>query len=54
MDAIVSKGQFDLEAIKADVWARLPMKQVVNDAMTANQTAWDYEVKQDTKKYLRS
>lgn len=53
-DAIITKGQFDLEAIQADVWARLPMKQVVNDAMTANQTAWDYEVRQDTQKYLRS
>lgn len=46
---------FDLAAIEADVWARLPQKQVVNAAMAANRTAWDYQVQQDSAgRYVRS
>lgn len=45
----------DLDAIEADVWARLPQKAVVNAAMAANGTAWDYRVEDDvTRKYVRS
>ena len=54
LDAIVTGGRFDLDAIEADIWARLPMKQVVNAAMAANGTAWDYEVRQDAAtQYVR-
>ena len=55
LDRLVTGGRFDLDAIEADVWARLPMKQVVNAAMAANGTAWDYEVRQDAaRRYVRS
>ena len=44
LDGIVTGGYFDLEKIARDVWDRLPMKQVVNDAMKTNDTHWDYQV----------
>ena len=34
---------FDLEKIKSEVWDRLALKKVVNDAMAQNGTAWDYK-----------
>lgn len=43
---VITGGQFDLEKIAHDVLDRLPMKQVVNEAMKINQTHWDYEVDQ--------
>ena len=44
---LITGGYFDLEKIARDVWDRLPMKQVVNDAMKANETSWDYLVNQN-------
>lgn len=48
--------------IKKSVTTKAPAEQVVQDirratrnaAMQANRTAWDYEVKQDTLKYVRA
>jgi choline-sulfatase len=37
-------NQFDLVGIAREVWARLPQKQVVNAAMAATGTGWDYKV----------
>jgi choline-sulfatase len=55
LDAIITRGQFDLDAIEKDVWARLAQKQVVNAAMAANGTAWDYRVDTDpSKQYVRT
>ena len=45
LNGIITKGQFDLEFIAKDVWDRLAQKQVVNAAMEANGTTWDYEVR---------
>ncbi|MEZ5759638.1 MAG: sulfatase-like hydrolase/transferase [Paracoccaceae bacterium] len=54
LNAVITGGRFDLEAIEAEVWARLPQKAVVNAAMAANATAWDYRVEDDgTRKYVR-
>lgn len=39
---VVTGGTFDLEFIEKDIWARLPLKQVVNEAMEKNRTHWDY------------
>ncbi|MFV1599899.1 MULTISPECIES: sulfatase-like hydrolase/transferase [unclassified Phaeobacter] len=51
----ITGGYFDLEKIKSDVWDRLAMKQVVNDAMKANGTAWDYSAAQDAaSQYVRT
>jgi choline-sulfatase len=43
MDALVTGGRFDLDFIARDVWVRLAQKQVVNAAMAANGTEWDYQ-----------
>lgn len=52
--AVIVDG-FDLEFIERDVVARLAQKQVVNAAMAANGTSWDYRVKTDpAKQYIRS
>ncbi len=46
---------FDLDAIKSDVWARLEQKRVVNAAMATNGTTWDYRVDSDPSKlYVRT
>lgn len=46
--------RFDLDAIEREVWDRLAQKQVVNAAMAANGTAWDYRVDTDpAKQYVR-
>ncbi|WP_420859091.1 sulfatase-like hydrolase/transferase [Marivivens marinus] len=51
--SVITDG-FDLEAIGRDVWDRLAQKQVVNAAMAANGTAWDYVVDQDAaRQYVR-
>jgi choline-sulfatase len=44
LNAVITNGRFDLDFIENDVWARLPQKQIVNAAMAANRTAWDYRV----------
>jgi choline-sulfatase len=44
LDQIITGGYFDLKKIAKDVWDRLPMKQVVNNAMETNDTRWDYQV----------
>ena len=55
LDRVITGGYFDLEKITQDVWERLPMKQVVNDAMKANNTHWDYQVEQNaSKQFIRS
>lgn len=43
----VIKDGFDLAAIEREIWARLDQKRVVNAAMAANGTAWDYQVQQN-------
>ncbi len=54
LHAIIA-GRFDLEQIHREVWDRLPLKQVVNDAMKANGTAWDYEPDSNAKtQYVRA
>ena len=54
LNAIVTKGRFDLDFIEKDVWARLAQKQVVNQAMAINGTAWDYEVNANAaQQYVR-
>ncbi|MBI1383478.1 MAG: sulfatase-like hydrolase/transferase [Rhizobiales bacterium] len=54
LDALITKGQFDLDAIERDIWSRLAQKQVVNAAMATNGTAWDYKVESDTAgRYVR-
>ena len=48
-------GQFDLDFIERDVWARLPMKNVVNEAMARNGTSWDYRPDSDpSRQYVRA
>lgn len=44
LNAVITGGYFDLEKIGSEVWERLPLKKVVNEAMKANGTAWDYAV----------
>jgi choline-sulfatase len=39
---LLTGGRFDLDRIGRDVWDGLPQKAVVNAAMDANGTAWDY------------
>ena len=52
---ILTNGQFDLNKIATEVWDRLPLKQVVNAAMKANDTHWDYQVDQNASGlYVRS
>jgi choline-sulfatase len=54
LNQVITGGYFDLEGIAADVWDRLPMKQVVNDAMARNDTHWDYLPKSDAaNSYIR-
>ncbi|MCY1126814.1 choline-sulfatase [Frigidibacter sp. RF13] len=54
LNRLITGGRFDLEAIERDVWARLPQKAVVNQAMAANETGWDYVVAQDAaRQYVR-
>jgi choline-sulfatase len=52
--AVVTDG-FDLDFIESDIWARLPQKQVVNQAMARTRTSWDYRVDNDpSKQYVRT
>ena len=54
LNQVITGGSFDLEKIKSDVWERLALKQVVNDAMKANGTEWDYTVDQNAAaQYIR-
>jgi choline-sulfatase len=47
-------GRFDLDFIARDVWDRLAQKQVVNAAMKANSTSWDFRIDQDAAtQYIR-
>lgn len=55
LDQVITGGYFDLEKIAQDVWDRLPLKQVVNDAMKTNDTNWDYQVDQNASmQFIRS
>ena len=55
LNQVITGGAFDLAKIEAEVWQRLPLKQVVNDAMKTNGTAWDYSVDQNAaSQYVRS
>jgi choline-sulfatase len=45
LNAVITGGRFDLDRIEREVHDRLAMKHVVNAAMAANGTAWDYEVR---------
>lgn len=55
LDQVITGGYFDLEKISQDVWERLPMKKVVNDAMKASSTHWDYQVDQNAStQFIRS
>jgi choline-sulfatase len=47
LHALLTQGQFDLDKIHQDVWARLAQKEVVNEAMRRNETHWDYQVDQN-------
>lgn len=52
---VVTGGRFDLARIEAEAWARLPQKQVVNQAMARNRTSWDYRVDVDpATQYVRA
>ncbi|MDU8941876.1 sulfatase-like hydrolase/transferase [Ovoidimarina sediminis] len=54
LNQVITGGAFDLDRIASEVWDRLPMKAVVNAAMKANGTAWDYIPDPDaTAGYLR-
>lgn len=54
LNSVITGGYFDLEKIRSEVWERLPLKKVVNDAMKANATNWDYVVDQNAAtKYVR-
>ena len=54
LNQIITGGQFDLDFIESDVWARLAQKQIVNKAMAENQTAWDYKVEATpSQQYVR-
>lgn len=54
LNQIITGGRFDLDAIEAEVWARLSMKEAVNNAMAANGTQWDYVVQGNTPgRYVR-
>jgi choline-sulfatase len=53
LNEVITGGRFDLEKIGSEVWDRLPLKKVVNDAMKANRTAWDYVVDQTAAQYVR-
>ena len=55
LDRVVTGGAFDLDFIERDVWARLPMKNVVNEAMARNGTSWDYRPDSDpSRQYVRA
>ena len=55
LNSVITGGRFDLEFIARDVWDRLVQKQVVNAAMAANQTSWDYVVEQNpAQQYVRT
>ncbi len=52
---VITAGNFDLEKIHGEVWERLALKQVVNEAMEVNGTAWDYTVEPNmTTQYVRA
>ena len=54
LNAVITGGYFDLEKIHSEVWERLALKKVVNDAMKRNGTAWDYVVDQSAaSQYVR-
>ena len=54
LNKALTAGQFDLDFIEKDIWARLAQKQIVNAAMATNQTAWDYKVETNpAKQYVR-
>ena len=44
LNQVITGGYFDLDKITSEVWGRLALKSVVNDAMKRNGTAWDYLV----------
>lgn len=53
--AALISDRFDLDAIEREIWARLAQKQVVNAAMAANGTEWDYHPDPDEMtRYIRS
>ncbi|MCU9838569.1 sulfatase-like hydrolase/transferase [Ruegeria sp. WL0004] len=53
--AALISDRFDLDAIERDIWARLAQKQVVNAAMAANGTEWDYHPDPgEMTRYIRS
>jgi len=55
LNQVITGGRFDLERIGSEVWERLPMKRVVNEAMKANGTAWDYVVERNAaSQYIRA
>jgi choline-sulfatase len=55
LNQIITGGAFDLEKIESEVWSRLALKKVVNDAMKTNQTHWDYQANQNAANlYVRS
>lgn len=54
LNRVITGGRFDLDAIGAEVWARLPMKEAVNRAMAENGTTWDYELRSNAAgQYIR-
>lgn len=54
LNQVITGGYFDLDKIRSDVWERLPMKKVVNAAMNANGTTWDYVADKDAApRYVR-
>ena len=54
LDAVITGGSFDLDFIARDVWDRLAQKQVVNAAMAANNTSWDYVAEHNpAQQYVR-
>jgi choline-sulfatase len=55
LHGVVTGGRFDLDGIERELWSRLAQKSVVNAAMAANSTAWDYRVDTDpSKQYVRT
>ena len=42
LNQVITGGYFDLDKIKSEVWGRLALTSVVNDAMKRIGTAWDY------------
>jgi choline-sulfatase len=55
LDHVITGGRFDLDRIGSEVWERLALKEVVNDAMKANGTSWDYQVERNAAdQYVRA